>query len=62
MFFAVRQSYRPVTNDGDGLKRPLKKRNGVTAGVAPPSEPEPNHVGGGRHDDNNVSFSDMQSA
>ena len=36
-------------------QRPLKKRNGVTAGVAQHSETGPTYVGGGRNDGNVVS-------
>ena len=35
--------------------RPLKKRNGVTAGIARAAEPEHTHVGNGRNDDSSVS-------
>ena len=42
------------TND-DPDQRPLKKRNGVTAGVAQHSEPGPAYGGGGRNDGNLVS-------
>ena len=36
-------------------ERPLKKRNGVTAGVAQHSEPGSSQIGNGRHDGNLVS-------
>ncbi|KAL9104979.1 MAG: hypothetical protein Q9163_000151 [Psora crenata] len=41
---------------------PLKKRNGVTAGIAQAAEPEPCHTGGGRNDDNASEHAEICSA
>lgn len=44
------------TGNTNASTRPLKKRNGVTAGLAQPSEIETNHSAHGHLDDNAVSL------
>ena len=46
---------RKADNNNPSSDRPLKKRNGVTAGIAQAADPEPNHVGSARNDDSSVS-------